>query len=100
MSFHPLHAMQAGLLWALCVGAGAQQPPAAPASAPAAAPPAERSAFEGYRAYAEPPATGWRQANDTVGRIGGWRAYAREAQAAQPESAPAHDHHHDHGGAR
>ncbi|MFT4193951.1 hypothetical protein [Ottowia sp.] len=97
MPFHPSRAAHAGLLlWALCAGAGAQQQPAAPASAP----PAARSAFEGYRAYAEPPAIDWRQANDTVGRIGGWRAYAREAQAAQPESAPAHDHHHDHGGAR
>ncbi len=28
----------------------------------------------------------WREANDTVRRIGGWRAYAREAQ--QPEPAP------------
>jgi hypothetical protein len=27
----------------------------------------------------------WREANETVARIGGWRAYAREAQ--QPESA-------------
>jgi hypothetical protein len=30
----------------------------------------------------------WRDANDRVGRIGGWRAYAREAQSAA--SAPAH----------
>lgn len=28
----------------------------------------------------------WREANDAVRRIGGWRAYAREAQ--QPEPAP------------
>ena len=26
----------------------------------------------------------WQEANETVKRIGGWRAYAREAQAAQP----------------
>jgi len=94
MPFHPLRAAQAGLLWALCGGAGAQLPPAAPASVPAA----ERPAFEGYRAYAEPPPVDWRQANDTVGRTGGWRAHAREAQAAAPASAPAHAH--DHGGAR
>ncbi len=32
----------------------------------------------------------WRAANDTVNRIGGWRTYAREAQAATPAaSAPA-----------
>lgn len=36
----------------------------------------------------------WRDANDTVGRIGGWRAYAREAQAPEPAaSVPAHAGH-------
>lgn len=29
----------------------------------------------------------WRESNDTAARIGGWRAYAREAQ--QPDAAPA-----------
>ena len=33
-----------------------------------------RSAFEGYRRYADEPLLPWRQANDTVGRIGGWQA--------------------------
>jgi hypothetical protein len=36
------------------------------------------------RLMAENPPS-WRQANDTVNRIGGWRAYAREAQ--QPNAA-------------
>ena len=42
-----------------------------------------RSALSSYRRTGgeDPPATAWREANDTVGRIGGWRAYAREAQA-------------------
>ena len=31
----------------------------------------------------------WRQANDTVTRIGGWRAYAREANAPAPDAATA-----------
>ena len=34
----------------------------------------------------------WREANDTVARIGGWRVYAREAQQPEPvvkPSAPA-----------
>ena len=36
----------------------------------------------------------WRDANDTVSRIGGWRAYAREAQAPAPAtSAPVHGGH-------
>ena len=30
----------------------------------------------------------WRQANDTVARIGGWRVYAREAQQPEPEIKP------------
>lgn len=47
-----------------------------------------RSAFEGYRSFSDPPAVSWREANDTVGRIGGWRAYAREAhEPAAPERA-------------
>jgi hypothetical protein len=37
------------------------------------------------RAAADKPLT-WREANDAVTRIGGWRAYAREAQ--QPDPAP------------
>lgn len=46
------------------------------------------SAFEGYQPFAEAPLTPWRESNDTVGRIGGWRAYAREAQGADA-SVPA-----------
>ena len=48
------------------------------------------SAFTGYQAYSEQAVVSWREANDTVGRIGGWRAYAREAakldSAADPVS--------------
>ena len=32
--------------------------------------------------------TSWREANDTVTRIGGWRIYAREASQSAPESKP------------
>ena len=46
-----------------------------------------RSAFEGYRAFADEPVRPWRETNDTVGRIGGWKAYARELQA--PDARPA-----------
>jgi hypothetical protein len=44
------------------------------------------SAFTSYRAAGEIEVGSWREANDTVARIGGWRVYAREA--AQPD-APA-----------
>jgi hypothetical protein len=49
---------------------------------PAAAVPALtwRSALKGLRIAHEPARVDWRAANDTVTRIGGWRAYAREAQ--------------------
>ncbi|HEU4459927.1 MAG TPA: hypothetical protein VFR90_12465 [Methylibium sp.] len=45
-----------------------------------------RSSLTGYQRHAEQPVGSWRQANETVNRGGGWRAYAREA--AQPD-APA-----------
>lgn len=47
------------------------------------------SAFAAYRRDAEAEPIGWRVANDTVARIGGWRAYAREAAAAAPAPGPA-----------
>lgn len=42
-----------------------------------------RSSFAGYHGLADEEVGSWREANDTVGRIGGWKTYAREA--AQPE---------------
>ena len=42
-----------------------------------------RSTLGEYRRLSDGPNLGWREANDAVGRIGGWRAYAREA--SQPE---------------
>jgi len=47
------------------------------------------SSFAAYRRHAEAEPIGWREANDTVARIGGWRAYAREAAAASPAPASA-----------
>ncbi|MEO7244775.1 MAG: hypothetical protein ABIX12_06475 [Rubrivivax sp.] len=46
-----------------------------------------RSSLANYRRLGEvDPRVPWREANETVGRIGGWRAYAREASAsAAPE---------------
>jgi hypothetical protein len=45
-----------------------------------------RSSFSRYRGLGDDKSVTWREANDAVGRIGGWRFYAREAQ--QPESTP------------
>ncbi|MEP7083608.1 MAG: hypothetical protein ABI854_02635 [Betaproteobacteria bacterium] len=41
-----------------------------------------QSSFEGYRPLSEEKVGSWRTANDEVGRIGGWRAYAREGRNA------------------
>ncbi len=55
----------------------------------ATAPLVHRSALSAYKPLAaESPAVAWRDANDAVLRIGGWRAYAREA-AAPAASSPA-----------
>lgn len=66
------------------------------------------STFTGYRAYTEQAVGSWRDANDEVGRIGGWRAYAKEAApaavgaggaaevgsgVAAPGAKPGHEHH-------
>ncbi|HEY0858744.1 MAG TPA: hypothetical protein VGE16_16895, partial [Albitalea sp.] len=69
--------------------AAASRAPAAgtPPSARDGGPHAYRSAFDGYRRHAEQPVQSWREANDTVGRIGGWQAYAREAQGTAPPAA-------------
>lgn len=46
-----------------------------------------RSAFADYRPYSEQPIVSWREANDNVGKIGGWRVYSKEA--SQPDGTPA-----------
>ena len=54
-----------------------------PADATAATPPTKYlSPFADYRPLGEDKNTAWKDANDTVGKIGGWRAYAREAAEA------------------
>ena len=66
------------------------QPPRAVARDPgdpkAAVPPVRyESAFARYRPNAEAEVGVWRDANDHVGRIGGWRVYGREA-VAEPKT--------------
>lgn len=82
----------------LAASLGAMQASAqAPATAPAqpgsavlaeAGPPSYRSALEGYLPYKDEKIVNWKEANDTAGQIGGWRAYAKEASQGQsPDSA-------------
>lgn len=72
---------------------------------PRAAAPAvtHRSAFADYKPQTEQAVGDWREANDTVGRVGGWRAYARESQGATPADAGSNAKpagHQQHGGHR
>jgi hypothetical protein len=47
-----------------------------------------RSSLATYRRHSMEQPLSWREANDKVGRIGGWRAYAREANEPEAPSAP------------
>lgn len=71
------------LLLALTPALGMAQPAPAVAGAGDVAQ-AWRAPLEGYRPFSDEKTADWPQANETVLRAGGWRAYAREA--AQPPS--------------
>lgn len=90
---------------ALAQGAADAAVPAPKAGAPATETSLQfNSTFSGYRAYTEQAVGSWREANDEVGRIGGWRAYAKEAapaavgtggaaDVASPGTKSGHEHH-------
>jgi len=82
--------------------APARTPRADPLDAQARVPAVtHRSALANYRRLGEDKPVPWKEANETVTRIGGWRTYTREAQQPDPPaSAPAQGGHHQHGGAR
>lgn len=77
-----------GLLAAIAAPLTAQPAPRSPDPLDAAtAVPrvAYESSLRDYKPLAEQRVGSWKDANDTVTRIGGWRTYAREAaQGAQP----------------
>lgn len=90
-SFFRSNAVWLAGAWLLC---GLAQALAAPAAEPQ--PPAGaltyRSALADYQPYQAQPVRPWRETNDEVGCIGGWRVYAREAAGtaaiqAQPAGA-------------
>ena len=93
--WHVPCAVQAALLAVFSLAAlTAQAQPAAKAARPdpldpkASVPaPSYESSFFQFRRLGDEKPVSWRDANDTVTRIGGWRVYAREAQ--QPDPAPA-----------
>lgn len=63
----------------------APKTPTAPASL------AYRSVFDGYQPFTDEKVAPWKDSNSTVEKIGGWRAYAKEAAEPTPseESTPA-----------
>ena len=92
-------ALLAGMLGSSGMSIACAQQPAAPVAAPVLAAPAStiapkasaafRSELEGYQPYSEEKTGDWKGANDSVARIGGWRAYAKEAQSSQPPTPSA-----------
>jgi hypothetical protein len=50
------------------------------AAAPAAFQLQYFSVFTHYQSFREQPLNSWQETNDNVGKIGGWRFYARDAQ--------------------
>jgi hypothetical protein len=72
-------------------GNPAPRDPADPAAQIAAS--AYQSPFAGYRPFADRGVGPWRELNDEVARVGGWRAYAREVfeanEAAKGAAPPA-----------
>ena len=92
-------------LWPAVLIVAATSLQAAPAPAPvpathrpdptdpaAATPPLNyRSPFPGGRQTPSALPTDWLQANRDVATIGGWRAYAREAQAPEPAASAVTD---------
>ena len=65
------------------------QPAAPPAAPPTPQPLAFQSALQGYQPYTDDKIGNWKAANDTTARIGGWRAYAKEASAPAATPTPA-----------
>lgn len=53
-----------------------------------------RSAFTHYQKFSDQPILSWREANDTVDKIGGWRFYAKETTL--PDAADASTDHKTH----
>lgn len=105
MSMSIRHAIACGGSLLCCAAAQAQSGSTPAASAASAAttrldpldakavvaPLIYESSFARYRRLGDEKPLAWREANDAVARIGGWRVYAREAQQAEPAppTAPA-----------
>ena len=93
---HCVRAFPLTVLAGFTLTAAAQTVRPDPSDARATVPPvAYTLTFSGYARVGDGKPVTWREANDTVARIGGWRVYSREAQApevATPAPAEANKH--------
>ncbi len=78
---------------ACAAAAAGAQPPVQRSGDRAGASLPYRSAYEGYRAYADEPRAPWREVNDTVGRVGGHAGVLRAEQAAASRQPPREEGH-------
>jgi hypothetical protein len=80
----------ATLLATACAALAQTAPRPDPLDPQAAVPALKYESAFGPRRTADDKPLSWREANDNVARIGGWRVYAREAQQPGPAAvAPA-----------
>lgn len=79
--------LPAMLIW-ICGSAAAQTSRPGPEDPRASVPLLHyQSPLAGYRAHADQDVGAWRAANERVGQVGGWKAYAREAAQSAPADA-------------
>jgi hypothetical protein len=71
-------------------------PTAHAAEAKAEAEPAALTPFKQYQGWRDEPLQDWRQANERVGEIGGWRTYLRESQPVGNGADQGQHGHHGH----
>jgi hypothetical protein len=77
------------LLWAPVSNAAAAEPESSAKTAP--------TPFENYQGWRDEPLQDWREVNDRVGEIGGWRTYLRESQQDGDGADSGESHHGNHG---
>jgi hypothetical protein len=58
--------------------------------------PAAATPFKQYQGWRDEPLQDWRQANERVGEIGGWRTYLRESQPGDDGVDQGQHGHHGH----
>jgi len=57
---------------------------------------ASSASFTRYQGWRDEPLQDWREANERVGEIGGWRTYLREAQPAADDAGQGQHGHQGH----